>query len=143
MIHPLALIGEPAEDRSAMDVPPIPPGIHPDAKIEAFVSVDAGTVRPTRVGARSYLLKRSHVGHDAQVGADCDLATGCIIGGHATIEDGAKIGLNAVVLPHRTVGAGAVVGAGAIVTKDVEPGDTVAGNPARSMERNPVAYSLR
>ncbi len=35
------------------------------------------------------------------------------------------------ILPGLTIGAGAMVGAGAIVTRDVLPGTTVVGNPAR------------
>ena len=41
------------------------------------------------------------------------------------------IGGGAIVLPGVTVGDGAVVGAGAVVTRDVAPGTTVMGNPAR------------
>lgn len=48
-----------------------------------------------------------------------------------TIEDGATIGGGATVLPGVRIGVGATVGAGAVVTKDVPPGVTVAGNPAR------------
>ena len=51
-----------------------------------------------------------------------------------TIKKGAKIGANATILPGIVVGEGAVVGAGAVVTKDVERGDVVAGNPAKSMK---------
>jgi UDP-2-acetamido-3-amino-2,3-dideoxy-glucuronate N-acetyltransferase len=47
------------------------------------------------------------------------------------IEDGASIGSGAVVLGGVTVGADALVAAGAVVTRDVEPGTTVVGNPAR------------
>lgn len=47
------------------------------------------------------------------------------------IEDGASIGGGATLLPGVCVGAGATVGAGAVVTKDVPPGATVVGNPAR------------
>lgn len=49
------------------------------------------------------------------------------------VEDGASIGSGAVVLGGVTVGAGALVGAGAVVTRDVEPGTVVAGNPARPL----------
>jgi hypothetical protein len=35
------------------------------ARIEAFVTVDAGYKRPTRIGARCWLMKHVRVGHDA------------------------------------------------------------------------------
>lgn len=47
------------------------------------------------------------------------------------IEDGASIGAAAVILPGVRIGMCAMVGAGAVVTRDVEPGSLVLGNPAR------------
>lgn len=47
------------------------------------------------------------------------------------IRTGAKIGANATILPGVVVGEHALVGAGAVVTRDVEPGAVVVGNPAR------------
>jgi maltose O-acetyltransferase len=41
------------------------------------------------------------------------------------------IGGGAILLPGITVGDDAVIGAGSVVTRDVAPGVTVAGNPAR------------
>lgn len=49
------------------------------------------------------------------------------------IESGASIGGGSTVLPGVVIGAGATVGAGAVVTKDVPPGVTVVGNPARAI----------
>ena len=45
----------------------------------------------------------------------------------------AVIGGGAILLPGVTIGPAAVVGAGAVVTHDVAEGDTVIGNPARSI----------
>lgn len=112
--------------------PYFPPVIDPSARIEALVTVDAGLREPTRIGARSWLLKNgTHVGHDAQIGDDCVIACGAKIGGHVTIGDGAFIGLGAVVAPFRSIGAGAQVEAGAVVIHDVPAGARVGGNPAR------------
>ena len=47
------------------------------------------------------------------------------------VKKGASIGANATILPGLTIGEGAMVGAGSVVTKDVPPGVTVVGNPAR------------
>jgi acetyltransferase-like isoleucine patch superfamily enzyme len=49
-----------------------------------------------------------------------------------TVERGAAIGSGAVILAGVRIGARALVGAGAVVTRDVLPGTTVAGNPARA-----------
>jgi maltose O-acetyltransferase len=50
-----------------------------------------------------------------------------------TIGDNAWIGGGAIILPGITIGTGAIVGAGSVVTKDVAPGQTVVGNPARTI----------
>ena len=41
------------------------------------------------------------------------------------------IGAAAIILPGITVGDDAIIGAGAVVTRDVRPGATVVGNPAK------------
>jgi acetyltransferase-like isoleucine patch superfamily enzyme len=51
------------------------------------------------------------------------------------IERGAALGSGAVIMGGVRVGAGAFVGAGAVVTRDVGPGQSVAGVPARSLGR--------
>jgi UDP-2-acetamido-3-amino-2,3-dideoxy-glucuronate N-acetyltransferase len=49
------------------------------------------------------------------------------------VESRASLGSGAVILGGVRIGAGALVGAGAVVTRDVAPGETVAGSPARSL----------
>ena len=51
------------------------------------------------------------------------------------VEDDVSIGSAAVIMCGVRLGAGCVIGAGAVVTRDVGPGETVAGVPARLMRR--------
>jgi UDP-2-acetamido-3-amino-2,3-dideoxy-glucuronate N-acetyltransferase len=48
------------------------------------------------------------------------------------VEHGAALGSGAIILGGIRIGAGALIGAGAVVTRDVAPGETVAGVPARA-----------
>ncbi|WP_323764998.1 sugar O-acetyltransferase [Marinovum sp.] len=50
-----------------------------------------------------------------------------------TIGRNVWIGGGAILLPGVTIGDDAVIGAGAVVTRDVAPGLTVGGNPARPL----------
>jgi len=47
------------------------------------------------------------------------------------VKRGVSIGSGATILCGIVIGEHAIVGAGSVVTKDVPPGTTVAGNPAR------------
>jgi UDP-2-acetamido-3-amino-2,3-dideoxy-glucuronate N-acetyltransferase len=51
------------------------------------------------------------------------------------VRRGAAIGARSVILPGVEIGEGALVGAGSVVTKDVPAKATVAGNPARIINR--------
>ena len=53
------------------------------------------------------------------------------LGSAIEIEDDVFIGARALILKGVKIGRGAVIGAGAVVTRDVQPGKVVAGNPAR------------
>jgi acetyltransferase-like isoleucine patch superfamily enzyme len=51
------------------------------------------------------------------------------------VERGATLGSGAVVVGGIRIGHEALVGAGAVVTRDVEPGEVVVGNPARPVRQ--------
>lgn len=132
--HWTAVVGEPPESRTwSLGDETHFPEIDPSARLNAFVTVDAGLHEPTRIGARTFCMTKTHVGHDAQVGADCELAPGTVIGGHAVLEDGVRCGIGVLVRPFIRVGAGARLGAGAVVVKDVPAGEVWCGNPARKL----------
>ena len=50
------------------------------------------------------------------------------------IGQNVSIGSNATILGGITIGDGAMIGAGSVVTKDVLPGITVVGNPAKKIK---------
>lgn len=54
---------------------------------------------------------------------------------YTVIENKVSIGAAAVILPGIRIKEGAMVGAGAIVTRDVEAGETVIGQPARLIHK--------
>ena len=60
-----------------------------------------------------------------------------------TIEDYAWIATRPLVLPGVTIGRGAFVGAGSVVTKNVEPGTIVAGNPAKPIRNREGTQSYQ
>lgn len=135
-IDQTAVIGHAPESREwHPGLPTYGVGLGEGVRVEAFATIDAGLKNMTTVGARTWVFKHSHVGHDAQIGEDCELSTGCIIGGHCEIGNGVRVGIGAVLRPFVKVGDGARIGCGAVVVKNVAAGDVVAGNPAR-----PIAW---
>lgn len=130
-IHPTAIIGAPPELREwKPGDATFAPRIHRTARIHAYVTIDAGSHEATEVGARTWLMKHVHIGHDTVLGEDVEIAPGVVICGDVVIEDRVHIGVNASVKHGVTIGEGAVIGAGAVVIRDVPAGEVHAGNPA-------------
>ncbi len=102
--------------------------IHPGATIGRRVFIDHG------MGVV--------IGETAEVGDDCTLYHGVTLGGtswnkgkrHPTLMSGVIIGAGAKILGPITLGAGAKVGSNAVVVKDVPPGATAIGIPARILD---------
>lgn len=86
-----------------------------------------------RIGAHFHCNLHSYVEHDCTIGDFVTFAPGVRCNGNVTIGDEAYIGSGAMIRQGITIGAAAIVGMGAVVVKDVAPGETVAGNPARRL----------
>ena len=102
--------------------------IHPGAKIGNGVFIDhgAGVV----------------IGETCEIGDNVTMYQGVTLGGtgkdsgkrHPTVCSNVVIGAEALLLGPITIGDGAKIGAGAIVIKDVPPGSTIVGEPARNVK---------
>lgn len=94
----------------------------------------------TRIGKGTFIPSRAVIGNDVFIGPNvtfCDdkyprANNANYKAEPPIIEDGASVGAGAVILPGIRLGARCLVGAGAIVTDNVEDGEVVYGNPARS-----------
>jgi serine O-acetyltransferase len=102
--------------------------IHPGATIGRRVFIDHG------MGVV--------IGETAEIGDDSTLYHGVTLGGttwkkgkrHPTLGKGVVIGAGAKILGPLTVGDGAKIGSNAVVVKDVPPGATAVGIPARILD---------
>lgn len=107
--------------------------IHPGARIGRRLFIDHG------IGVV--------IGETAEIGDDCTIYQGVTLGGtrpsadqaghkrHPTIGNNVIISSNVQVLGPFRVGDGATIGAAAVVLKEVPPGATMIGNPARQITR--------
>jgi UDP-perosamine 4-acetyltransferase len=89
----------------------------------------------SQLGTAVIVNTGASVDHDCALGDAVHVAPGAVLGGTVTVGTGAFVGLGSRVLPGVTVGEWSVVGAGAVVLRDVPPGTTVAGVPARPIRR--------
>jgi sugar O-acyltransferase (sialic acid O-acetyltransferase NeuD family) len=73
------------------------------------------------------------LGHDVKLRKLVHVNTFAFFGGFSEAGEGAIIHPHAVITPGKLIGKNAVVGAGSIVIKNVKPGTTVFGSPAKSI----------
>ena len=111
-----------------------------DVEIGANSTVDAGTIRPTRVGRGTKIDNLVQVGHNVIVGEDCLLCAQAGVAGSSVIGDRVVVGGKAGIADNLTVGADVVLGGGTIVLSNVPGGRMMMGYPAVKMQTHVESY---
>ena len=137
-IGPYCVIGFPPEWRGKEELNNKGVLIKKGARLTGLVTVDSGVDRVTTIGENCYLMKHSHVGHDAVLEDNVTLSCGAKVGGHSIIGKKANIGLNAVIHQKLTVPEGCMIGASGFVGKKsvLKPNHKYAGVPVKELGPN-------
>lgn len=125
--------------------------VHPSVLVASGVPLGPGTyiapgaiICPRACIARGVIVNMHvSVGHDSRLDDFSQAAPGCRITGQCSVGELAFLGANASLMPGTNVGAKSTVGANSFVIKDVEPGTSVMGSPARLIyeRQSPITSS--
>lgn len=139
-IGPLCIIGAPPEWRGKEDTASGTTVVIGDnVRITGLVTIDAGANGGmTIIMDGSYLMKHSHIGHNAVVGRRNTISCGAKVGGNSELGDDVNLGLNAVIHQNIIIPDGVMIGASSFVGKNsvLRPGYKYAGVPVRELGEN-------
>lgn len=101
-----------------------------DVEIGANSTVDAGTIRPTRIGDGTKIDNLVQIGHNAVIGQHCLVAAHSAVAGSAVLGDRVVLGGKAGVADNITVGDDAVLTGATIALSNVPARKIMMGYPA-------------
>ncbi len=115
-----------------------------DIEVGANSCIDAGTIRPTRIGDGTKIDNQVHVAHNCEVGRDCLFAGQVGIAGSVKIGDNVILGGQVGVVDNIFIGDGVVAGGGTVILVECARGPGAAGlsggqdgDPCRNIQGDP------
>jgi sugar O-acyltransferase (sialic acid O-acetyltransferase NeuD family) len=116
--------------------------IHPDINTE-YVTIGKGVFIPqgciigcnTIIGDYVTFRYGAIISHDVKIGDYTFIGPGAVCTSHTVIEPETYFGACSTTINGVTIGRGSVVGASTLINKNVPPGATVIGIPARELDK--------
>ncbi len=102
-----------------------------DVEVGAHDNISCGSGGDTIIDNHTKIDALVHIGHDVHLHENVEITAGGIVGGFVDMGDHAYVGINAVLRNRIVIGEYATIGMGSTVTKSVDAGITVVGNPAK------------
>jgi sugar O-acyltransferase (sialic acid O-acetyltransferase NeuD family) len=121
----------------------VPSFVHPDAYVHESVVIGHGCLiysgctidRNTMIGDGTCIINSVTVSHDCRIGSCCYLGPNVTLSGRVTINDRSFLGSGSIVANDRIIGNDVIIGLGTCVTRDINPGNSVIGNPMRILDK--------
>ncbi len=116
--------------------------VHPTASVAPSAQLGPGTwvhaqatvATLSVLGPCCHVNRNASVGHHNVWGAFSRINPGAHTAGMCQIGSRVTIGIGAVCREGLHIGDGAIIGAGAVAIRDVAPGSTLVGNPAKPLK---------
>jgi UDP-3-O-[3-hydroxymyristoyl] glucosamine N-acyltransferase len=105
-----------------------------DVEVGSCACIDAGTIRPTRIGSGTKIDNLVMIGHNVSVGCDCLFAGQVGIAGSARIGDRVVFGGQVGVADNIFVGDDVIAGGATKILSNAPAGRVLLGYPAQRME---------
>lgn len=125
--------------------------IDPSVRVRSSCSVGAGSIvlagtvltADVTVGRHVVIMPNATLTHDDRVDDFATLCAGVTLGGTVQVGRAAYLGMNSCVRENLSIGSDATLGMGAALTRDLPPGETWIGTPARRLHRLAAAHLPR
>ena len=99
--------------------------------------------KTTSFADHCYIMNKTYLAHDAQIGNHVVMTAGTKLGGGCTLHDFAYIGMGAATHQGLTIGESVMVGMNAANIKNIPPFSVVTGVPSRLLKFNYIGVQRR